>query len=129
MAKSEKRRTADGEAPVVFEEALGQLEQIVARLEEGQTGLNEALESYEQGVKLLRQCYELLAKAERKVEVLAGFDASGNPVGETLDEREGESLEEKAAARSQRRSQATSHLPRQPKPLTEEEINSQDIPF
>ena len=63
-----------------FEAALEQLEGIVHRLEEGEIGLNEALEQYEKGVKLLRQCYDLLEKAERRIELLSGVDAEGKPV-------------------------------------------------
>lgn len=81
---------------------------MVSSLEEGQVGLSESLAQYEQGVKLLRQCHELLAQAERKIEVLTGFDAQGNPVAEPLDDAAEGSLEEKAASRSKRRSHSTS---------------------
>ena len=50
-----------------FEQALASLEGIVHDLEEGQIGLAESLARYEQGVKYLRQCYELLQTAERKM--------------------------------------------------------------
>jgi exodeoxyribonuclease VII small subunit len=63
-----------------FEEALAQLEQIARDLEDGDLGLEESLARYESGVRLLRQCNELLTKAERKIELLAGVDADGNPV-------------------------------------------------
>lgn len=63
-----------------FEEALKQLEGIVHLLEEGDIGLNEALARYEEGVKLLRQSYDLLEHAERRIELLSGVDAEGNPV-------------------------------------------------
>ena len=43
------------------------------------SGLNESLERYEEGVKLLRQSYELLQRAERRIELLSGVDAEGNP--------------------------------------------------
>jgi hypothetical protein len=46
----------------------------------------------------------MLSQAERKIEVLAGFDAEGNPITEPLLEDDGESLEEKADQRSRRRS-------------------------
>ena len=41
-----------------FEDALERLEEIVHSLEEGDIGLNESLERYEEGIKLLRQSYE-----------------------------------------------------------------------
>jgi exodeoxyribonuclease VII small subunit len=72
--------------PPTFEQALARLEEIVHQIEEGELGLNEALERYEEGVKLLRQSYELLERAERKIELLSGFDAEGNPVTQPFDD-------------------------------------------
>ncbi len=69
-----------------FEGALKRLEEIVHSLEEGNVGLNEALERYEEGVKLLRQSYELLQRAERRIELLSGIDAEGNPITEPLED-------------------------------------------
>ena len=82
---------------------MGALEQVVRQLEEGRLGLSESLECYEDGVKHLKQCYQALETAERKIELLAGVDAEGNPISEPFDEGE-MSLDEKAAARSKRRS-------------------------
>ena len=81
--KRSKNETA--EAPG-FEEAIEQLEDIVRRLEEGQIGLNEALQQYEQGVKLLRRCYDLLKHAEGRIELLSGVDAEGNPICTPVDD-------------------------------------------
>jgi exodeoxyribonuclease VII small subunit len=63
-----------------FEQALAAVEKIVHELEEGKVGLSQSLQKYEEGVKLLRQCYGLLEGAERKIELLTGLDAQGNPV-------------------------------------------------
>lgn len=68
-----------------FEEALADLETVVAELEGGQLGLDEALAGYERGVARLRRCHDLLERAERRIEVLSGFDAEGRPVTEPLD--------------------------------------------
>jgi exodeoxyribonuclease VII small subunit len=68
-----------------FEEALASLEQIVHDLEEGKLGLAESLSRYEQGVNLLKQCHQLLERAERRIELLTGVDAAGNPVTEVFD--------------------------------------------
>ena len=70
-----------------FEEALKRLEEIVHLLEEGEIGLDEALERYEEGVKLLRQAYELLGRAERRIELLSGVDAEGNPIAQPFDDQ------------------------------------------
>jgi exodeoxyribonuclease VII small subunit len=69
-----------------FEQSLKRLEEIVHHLEEGDLGLNEALERYEEGVKLLRQSYDLLQKAERRIELLSGVDAEGNPITQPFDD-------------------------------------------
>jgi len=70
-----------------FEETLERLEEIVHLLEEGEIGLDEALERYEEGVKLLRSSYDLLGRAERRIELLSGVDAEGNPISEPFDDR------------------------------------------
>jgi exodeoxyribonuclease VII small subunit len=101
MAK--RKPTPRDECVASFEESLAELEKIVAELESGKLGLSEALERYEQGVKHLRGCQDLLERAERKVELLSGFDADGNPITQSFDEAKIETLEEKAAARGQRR--------------------------
>jgi exodeoxyribonuclease VII small subunit len=88
---------------ISFEHALGQLEEIVHELEEGTVGLADSLARYERGVKLLRQCYGLLERAERQIELLTGLDAHGQPITAPLDDAR-QSLEEKAQARSRRRS-------------------------
>jgi len=63
---------ADLEAPgaLSFEGALEQLEGAVARLEGGEMPLEEALELFETGIKLSRQCSSTLEAAERRIEVL-----------------------------------------------------------
>lgn len=86
-----------------FEEALARLEGIVQALEEGSTGLAEGLAQYEEGVRLLKQCYALLERAERRVELLTGVDAAGQPLSVPFDDAV-EPLETKAQTRSQRRS-------------------------
>ena len=86
VAKNDKLNI-DSTKNIKFEDALARLEQIVHTLEEGDIGLNESLEKYEEGVKLLRQSYELLEKAERRIELLSGVDAEGNPVTEPFDHK------------------------------------------
>ncbi len=89
--------------PASFEESLARLEQIVRALEDGNLGLAESLAQYEQGVKLLAQCYAFLEQAERKIELLTGVDDEGRPLTEPFGDPGGTTLEEKAQARSRRR--------------------------
>jgi exodeoxyribonuclease VII small subunit len=63
-----------------FEQAMAELERIVRELEDGQTGLEESLSRYEQGVGLLKHCYGQLRQAEQRILLLAGEDGEGRPV-------------------------------------------------
>lgn len=90
--------------PLDFEAALKRLEEIVRSLEEGDVGLNAALERYEEGVKLLRQSYELLQRAERRIELLSGIDADGNPITQPFDHSATFNEKEPGKVRSRRRS-------------------------
>lgn len=53
-----------------FENQLEELESIVEQLENGDLPLEDALKTFEQGVKLSRQCQKQLAQAEQKVTLL-----------------------------------------------------------
>ena len=68
-----------------FEQSLAELESIVHQLEDGQIGLAEALARYEQGVRHLKHCYQLLQRAERKIELLIGVTDEGTPVTQPFD--------------------------------------------
>jgi len=62
-----------------FEEHLQELEQIVARLEQGDVSLEESLKLFEKGVQLARSCQKALQEAEQKVQILTrGEDGSLN---------------------------------------------------
>jgi exodeoxyribonuclease VII small subunit len=69
-----------------FEQALASLEEIVLDLEAGRLGLADSLARYEEAVKLLKQCYMQLEQAERRVELLTGLDAAGNPITTPFDD-------------------------------------------
>jgi exodeoxyribonuclease VII small subunit len=87
-----------------FEDALKELESIVVKLEGGKLGLEESLAHYEQGVQHLKQCYQLLRHAERRIELVSGLDSEGKPKTAPLDEDDDPSLAAKGEARSRRRS-------------------------
>jgi len=58
-------------AEKTFEDAQAELEQIVARLEQGQASLDEALALWERGEELYALCRAKLDAAQGKVEELA----------------------------------------------------------
>lgn len=55
---------------VSFEENLRELENIVRRLENGDVGLDEMLELFEQGISRTKECNEQLKNAEQKISIL-----------------------------------------------------------
>ena len=55
-----------------FEEALAELEQIVCQIEEGKVSLDESIEKYSEGTKLIEICRSILNRAEKKISVLSG---------------------------------------------------------
>ena len=59
-----KQKTPD------FEQSLGELEALVAKLEQGDVPLEDALKTFERGVALTRQCQTALRTAQQKVELL-----------------------------------------------------------
>jgi len=103
-----------------FEESLAALEAVVKDLEDGQIGLSEALARYEHGVKLLRECYSLLERAERKIELLGGLDSAGSPQTVPFDDQASLDLPQKAQRRAARRSAAP---PTSEEPEPEPEID------
>lgn len=63
-----------------FEEALKELERIVTRLESGDAQLQEAIDLYERGDQLRRQCAARLDAAQSRIEAIR-TDAQGHAAG------------------------------------------------
>ena len=63
-----------------FEESLLELERMVRELEDGRLGLEDALARYEQGVGLIKSCYQQLRQAEQRIVMLAGIDEDQKPI-------------------------------------------------
>ena len=55
-----------------FEQALAELEALVARMEDGQLTLEESLAAYQRGAELVRSCEARLAEAQARVAILEG---------------------------------------------------------
>jgi exodeoxyribonuclease VII small subunit len=62
-----------------FEAALAALEATVDKLEHGDLSLEAALEQFERGVALARDCQAALKQAEQKVEILLQKSATAAP--------------------------------------------------
>jgi len=75
-----KSKTAD------FEQSMRELEALVARLEQGDLPLEEALKQFERGIALTKACQTALKAAEQKVEILLKASApGGEPVIEDFE--------------------------------------------
>ncbi len=69
------RITADD---VSFEDVYGQLEAAVQRLEDGGLSLDQSIDLFEQGMRLAKQCRDLLDGAELRISTLTEeFSAEG----------------------------------------------------
>jgi len=55
---------------IKFEESLNRLQEISELLESEEVTLEDSIKLYEEGMKLSKSCYNLLNKAELKVEEL-----------------------------------------------------------
>ncbi|MEM5536813.1 exodeoxyribonuclease VII small subunit [Neptuniibacter pectenicola] len=76
-----KKKTTD------FEQSLQDLESIVTQMEQGELSLEDSLKAFEEGVSLTRECQNILAQAEQKVQLL--MESGGELKTEPFDPEEG----------------------------------------
>jgi exodeoxyribonuclease VII small subunit len=68
---------AEDLAGLTYEQALAQLDSLIARLEKGDIPLDEAISAYERGSRLASHCAELLDRTEQRVsQLMVGGDGS-----------------------------------------------------
>lgn len=65
---------------LAFEAALGELEGIVGKLEQGKATLEDSIDLYRRGELLKARCDELLKRAEARVETIS-IGADGTAAG------------------------------------------------
>ncbi|HON81917.1 MAG TPA: exodeoxyribonuclease VII small subunit [Methanoregulaceae archaeon] len=53
-----------------YEELISELKEIIRKIEDNETGLDESIALYERGALIINQCEELLASAELKISML-----------------------------------------------------------
>jgi exodeoxyribonuclease VII small subunit len=74
-------------AELGFDQILARLREVVSRLESGELTLEQSLAVYEEGVGLARKGQQLLATAEKRVEILVS--AAGGVEVVPFDDRDG----------------------------------------
>lgn len=63
---------------VSLEEKLKELEKIAAQIELSDLSLEEAINKFEQGIKLSKECSDILDSAEKRINILVKNDENGN---------------------------------------------------
>lgn len=80
-----------------FEDFLSRVEKSIQALEGGSLGLEESLGQYEEGIKALRKCYEILEGAEKRIQILLK-DQTGQLAPQPFDVKAAEEAEREARA-------------------------------
>ncbi|MEO5629744.1 MAG: exodeoxyribonuclease VII small subunit [Thermomonas sp.] len=62
---------AESSPVAAFEASMNALEELVARMEDGEMSLEDSLAAYERGVGLYRSCQQALEQAELRVRLLS----------------------------------------------------------
>ena len=57
-----------------FEESMKKLETIVVELENGNLNLDDSVKKFEEGMKIAKQCNNMLEEAEKKITILLEKD-------------------------------------------------------
>ena len=57
-----------------FEEKIESLENIVSKLEKGDLNLDDSMAKFEEGMKIAKQCNNILEDAEKKITILLEQD-------------------------------------------------------
>lgn len=62
----------EGATPASFEQAMAELEQLVAQMEAGELPLEASVTAYKRGAELVRFCNAQLERVDQQVKVLEG---------------------------------------------------------
>lgn len=66
------KKPAPAEAPASFEEAMAELQQLVAQMEAGELALEASIAAYKRGSELVKYCLAQLDKVDSQVKILEG---------------------------------------------------------
>ena len=66
------KKSAPQQPSASFEEAMAELEQLVAKMESGELPLEASVAAYQRGSELVKYCAAQLERVERQVKVLEG---------------------------------------------------------
>jgi exodeoxyribonuclease VII small subunit len=66
------RKSASEQPSPSFEDAMAELEQLVAKMESGELPLEASVAAYQRGSELVKYCAAQLERVEKQVKVLEG---------------------------------------------------------
>lgn len=66
------KKPASADLPASFEDAMAELEQLVARMEAGELPLEASVAAFKRGSELVRFCSAQLDKVDNQVRILEG---------------------------------------------------------
>jgi exodeoxyribonuclease VII small subunit len=66
-----EKKQKDNIGKLSFEEAIKELTNIVAKIEQGRIPLQDSLERYEKGMSLIQHCRGILQEAEARIEKIS----------------------------------------------------------
>jgi exodeoxyribonuclease VII small subunit len=66
------KKSTPAESPASFEDAMAELEQLVAQMEAGELPLEASVAAYKRGSELVKFCAGQLDKVDSQVKVLEG---------------------------------------------------------
>ena len=68
--QEQKQLLTDREVSMNIEETFKTLDDILNRLEDNDTSLEDAFKEYEKGMKLVQECNDTLDKVEKKIQLI-----------------------------------------------------------
>lgn len=71
---SKARSSTPTEQPASYEEAMAELENLIAKMESGELPLEASINTYQRGAALVKYCQQILEKIDQQVQVLEADD-------------------------------------------------------
>ncbi len=63
---------------ITFEQAMAELEKIVTDVEQGKISLEDSIDKYENGMKIIQHCRAILEQAEKRIETISNQNPSAD---------------------------------------------------
>ncbi len=75
-AKKTPNKTRPDPKKMSFEQAVQELESIIERIEQGEVGLEQSLDEYRRGGRLIKRCRDILDVAEQQIQKMTAQETT-----------------------------------------------------